>query len=375
MAEGKADSGKRRVSLIVATIAVGAVLALALWLWVAWRDADQTVDHGLPATKAAIRRAAVSEARLVIYSVTERPKVERLLADFQRTYPGITVDYVTLSAAALYQRTIAESGRGRTADITWSSAMDLQIKLVNDGFAQPYASPERAALPRWARWKDEAWGVTAEPIVIAYNRALVPKADIPRTHEALKVLLERRGDIYRGRIATYDPLRSAVGYLYVTQDEQASHDTAALFAAMARSKAILYDSTEAMIRDLAAGEQWIAYNMIGSYALEQQARDGSVGIVLPEDYTLVMSRIALIPAKAQHPNAARLFLDFLLSRRGQGHLSAMYMNPVRRDVSRLPGLTPPAASARAIHVGPSLLLSLDHLKKQGFARRWERLQE
>ena len=38
---------------------------------------------------------------------------------------------------------------------------------------------------------------------------------------------------------------------------------------------------------------------------------------MPKDYTLVTSRVAFISAKAKNPNAAQLFLDYLLSKRGQ----------------------------------------------------------
>ena len=54
--------------------------------------------------------------------------------------------------------------------------MDLQIKLVNDGYAQTYVSKEIAHIPDWAIWKDEAYAVTAEPIVIVYNKKLVAES-------------------------------------------------------------------------------------------------------------------------------------------------------------------------------------------------------
>ena len=38
---------------------------------------------------------------------------------------------------------------------------------------------------------------------------------------------------------------------------------------------------------------------------------------MPKDYTLVTSRVVFIPKGAKNPNAAKLFLDYLLSKRGQ----------------------------------------------------------
>ena len=89
--------------------------------------------------------------------------------------------------------------------------MDLQIKLVNDGHAQRYASPERDAVPHWANWKSQAWGVTAEPIVLLYNRRLIEPAAAPTSHLDFQRLLETRGHALDGRIATYDPGASATG--------------------------------------------------------------------------------------------------------------------------------------------------------------------
>ena len=52
--------------------------------------------------------------------------------------------------------------------------MDLQVKLAADGYALTYASPEIPSLPKWAVWKDQAYGTTYEPITFVYNKRLVP---------------------------------------------------------------------------------------------------------------------------------------------------------------------------------------------------------
>ena len=91
---------------------------------------------------------------------------------------------------------------------------------------------------------------------------------------------------------------------------------------------------------------------------------------MPRDYTLVMSRIALIPAAATHPAAAKLFLDFLLSRQGQQFLAARSMPSVRTDVSIPEGLSAPGVPLRAIRVGPALLVDRDGLTRSYFLKRW-----
>src|SRR4051794_8714974 len=151
--------------------------------------------------------------------------------------------------------------------------MDLQIKLVNDGYAMPYASPEAAFLPRWAVWRDEAYGISAEPVTIVYNRNLVPEAEVPRTHAALAQLLAAKSDAYKGKVATYDPERSSAGFLFLTQDIEITRSTWDLVRAMGQTGVKLYTSTEAMLGRVASGETLIAYNIIGSYAAEFAKHD------------------------------------------------------------------------------------------------------
>lgn len=317
-----------------------------------------------------VDQAKRREGTLTIWSSANSRSVAALLDGFRHLYPDISINYVELRTSALYQRSIANAGRD-TADILWSSAMDLQIKLVNDGYSQPYASPERSFLPDWAVWKNQAWGITAEPIVFAYNRKLTaayPK--VPDTHaDLVRFLRVNSRDLY-GKIATYNPGVSGGGYLYFAQDKQAYHNTWELVSAMGGAGVRLYPTSEAILEQLAQGHIAFAYDVVSSYALEASAANPQIGVVVPRDYALIMSRIAMIPEGARHPNAARLFLDYLLSRAGQSYLSAEYMTPVRPDVALPSGLRMETDSARAIRVGPGLLVQQDQLTRGKFLRDW-----
>ncbi len=248
--------------------------------------------------------------------------------------------------------------------------MDLQIKLVNDGYAQKYRSPERGALPRWAVWKDEAFGVTAEPIVFAYNIPAFQNHRLPRDHSQLLRMIEQDPSFFRDRIVTYDPEHSAAGYLYLRQDQQANGDTWQMVRAMGSLGLSTTASTDQMLTGISQGRWVMGYNAIGSYALERERTDPKIGIIVPQDYTLVMSRIALITADAPHPAAAKLFLDFLLSRSGQTLLARSWMHPVRSDVPVPKALKLDQVQTRAIRVGPALLVNLDRLSRTQFYKRW-----
>lgn len=76
----------------------------------------------------------------------------------------VKVDYNDLNSAELYNRYIAETAANLpSADVLWSSAMDLQMKLTNDNFAARYKSPEVGSLPDWAVWRDRSGRLALKP--------------------------------------------------------------------------------------------------------------------------------------------------------------------------------------------------------------------
>jgi iron(III) transport system substrate-binding protein len=331
--------------------------------------AAQQRPAGYPRSYDALIATAKTEGGVTIYGNADRDELVGVVAAFRRTYPGIVVRYADLNSIDLYRRLIVETRSGRrSADLVWSSAMDLQAKLINDGLAQSYASPEKPALPPQAVWKNMGYGVTAEPIGVVYNRRLIPDAKMPRSHAALEQLLRQRRALFTGRVTTFDPARSNVGYLYLTQDFAITRDTRGLLEAIAATKPVLSANTEPMLAAVATGKQAIAYNVIGSYALEKAKRDPRLGVVFPTDYTIVTSRIAFIPRAAHAPASAKLFLDFLLSRRGQSLLAQRSLWPVRTDV---PARRLPPAQARPVRVGPQLLVNLDRITRLRFLREWQ----
>lgn len=323
---------------------------------------------GYPRSYDALIDAARAERVVSVYANADKAEMAPVIIAFQRRYPGVTVRYADLGSTEMYRRFVTETrGRRASADLVWSSAMDQQVKLINDGYAQAYASPEKPALPASAVWKNMGFGVTAEPIGFVYNRKAISDARAPRSHAALEAMLRRDRKALTGRVATFDPARSNVGYLYLAEDFAITRDTRALVEAMAGTRPVLATNSEPMLRGVAEGRLRIAYNVIGSYALERARRDPRIGVVFPQDYTIVTSRIAFIAREARHPAAAKLFLDFLLSREGQSLLARHSLWPVRGDIKarRLP-----ATQARPIRVGPQLLVNLDRLKRQRFLRDW-----
>ena len=314
---------------------------------------------------------------MVLYAATDLQVVEPLIADFESLHPEIKVVYHDLNSGELYERFLKEVGRADQADVVWSSAMNLQFKLVNDGYAAPYKSSETAALPGWAIWKGEAFGVTFEPVVFAYNKKLISADEMPKTHAEFVRFLKERGPRWAHPIASYDPRGSGLGYLLHTQDLEANPVAFwNLIRAFGKNGVILEPSTAEMLAHISGGRAAIGYNVLLSYAMKRAATDPNLGVVLPNDYTLVLSRIAFINRQAPHPQAARKWMDYLLSRRGQALLNRIGLFAVREDVPHsdrsISDLRREMGQAlRPIVISTGLLTYLDRMKSALFLSRWD----
>ena len=326
---------------------------------------------------AADQAAAQKEGRLVVYSSTDSSSAEPLLQDFKSQYPGIQVEYNDLNTTEIYNRFVAEAAAGSgTADFLWSSAMDLQLQLVHNGNGQPYASAEVQHLPKWAVFQNQAYGTTFEPVTMTYNKRLLPQDAVPASHADLARLLKEKASVYKGKLATFDPEKSGVGFLMMTQDLKVFPAFWDMVKAMGAVDVKVYTSTGAMLEKVGSGEHTMAYNIIGSYGLLRQQKDPSIGMVFPKDYLLAFSRIAFIPKGARHPNAGKLFLDYILSKRAQTIMAnKALIYALRDDVegqATAANLTKEMGKAlKPIEVGPDLLTALDKTKRLDFLKRWQ----
>ncbi|HSK40752.1 MAG TPA: extracellular solute-binding protein [Arenibaculum sp.] len=366
---GRQSPRRRRDRPALAPIILLAVLA-ATPRWATGAEAARVLTLPAPGTE---------RERLLIHGTTDIEAVAPLLHDFRTADPDVAIDYVETTTQALYRDTVARNGgpdrEERPPDLLVSSAVDLQVKLVNDGYTRPHLSEAAHALPDWAHWRDEAFGFTFEPAVIVYNTELVPESEVPRTRDDLIGLLRERRGRYSGRVATYDIAESGIGYLLATRDSVVYSRFWQLAALLGQARARLACCTGDILGMVESGEALIGYNVLGSYARARAAEGAPIGIVLPEDYTLVVSRVAVIPATAPNPHLAGRFIDYLLSPRAQRILADA---PSSSGIlPATPGGTPAAspdtqagALLQPIAIDPALLVFRDPLKRRQFLEQW-----
>ena len=327
----------------------------------------------------AHRFPAVTEAaseKLTIYGSMDIGSARPLIEHYQRLRPTIAVTYHELDSLEIYSRLVDGVERKEpVADILLSPAMDLQVKLANDGYVRQYESEATAALPEWSQWRKEVFGFSFEPSVLVYNKRLLAADKVPTTRAGLQELIENNGEDLFGRITTYDIERSGLGFLFLTQDALRSQEIWSLVNAMGGSSIRLYTNTAAMLDHISSGKYVVGYNLLGSYAEQRAERDPNLGVVLLNDYTLMMTRTAVLPVIARQPKLAEDFLEFLLSKKGQttiANMSGLYaLHPGIEGDHTASDLRDDVSNIVPIKMGPTLIVYLDRAKRQRVLRQWQ----
>ena len=335
------------------------------------------VPAGYPADYVRTVAAAKREGKVIVYSVLSNKAAQPLVKDFSALYPEIKVEYDGESGSTeTYDRFLAESASGQGPDVMWSSAMDLQLKLVEDGHAMTYASPEAPKLPAWAVYKHQAYGTTFEPVVFIYNKEKVLGDEIPRDHAGFARVITSKADKFKGKVTAFDIEKSGVGFMFAVQDRAQYAGMGELLKAFGAAEYRASGGTGTMLEKVTSGEYLLGYNIMGAYALVRSKKEPSLGVVLPSDYTLVLSRVLFISKHARNPNAAKLWVDYMLSPRGQKVIGdSLELFTIRADVdaeytaAKLARDIGP--NARPIPLSAAVTTYLDSKKHAEFVDDWK----
>ncbi|RDL45656.1 ABC transporter substrate-binding protein [Marinomonas piezotolerans] len=313
------------------------------------------------------------DTTLRIYSATDISAIRPALQEFESFYPNITISYQEFNTKELFDELLTPSLP--SPDVVISSASDLQVKLVNDGLAQPiYDVPSADSHQPWAQWTNELFGFTYEPIVFVYNKEAFKDKPIPHTHEALAEQLREQAEFYQNRIGTYDAGSSGLGYLVASQDEVTFSLTGRLQESLGRAKADIHCCSSILLNRLTSGELVFGYNLLGSYAMAKAALNGRIGVIIPEDYALVVVRSAFVHKNAAQPSIAAAFIKYLRSPAGQNTIATKTaLMPLDRQLGShndSDNQLQKSTNFHPIRLGPELLLYLDQHKQMQFLNGW-----
>src|SRR5919109_249249 len=266
---------------------------------------------------------AKKEGTFVLYTSMNVPDVNQLFDDFRKRYPFIAPQSYTTRSAALLQRVITEAQAGRNlADVIQGNAFTLYL-LAKKNHTEPYASPESKSFPDSFRDPAGHWiAAYLQLNVIGYNTRLVAMSEAPKGYDDLlnpkwkgKMGLDDKQYIW------FDGILKVMG-----------RERGIAYVRRLATQAIQFRSGNTLLANLlAAGEFSVLVNTRPETLDELKQKGAPVEWVGPKPTTANVLPIA-VARNAPHPNAARLFMDYVLSVEGQKKLSAMGRTPARTGI-------------------------------------------
>lgn len=285
--------------------AVGLVLSLAF-----------TVPPARAADDEALVKAAKAEGAVTWYVSVVDEIARRIDTAFKEKY-GITVSRLRLPGPTLVQRFSAEAESGKfAADVLVGTIFStgLANTLIAKGWVEPIGSAGIPALQgEYPQEHNEGPGrfLGTSPWQIGVNTQRVKPHEIPKTWNDL---LNAR---WKGRLIAVDPGASPDTYFpfWAMLEKNLGSD---FLKALQKQEIRIGASLAPAVQSLAAGEGDLALPVYAAIILPLKAKGAPVDLVTIAGPTTGNAAQIIITKldKTPHPNAARLFASFLLSKEG-----------------------------------------------------------
>ena len=279
-----------------------ALLVLAVWA------ASLSIAS---AQDAALVQAAKKEGTVMWYTSLALPSSTSIAHSFKLKYPGMDVEVHRTGSQRVLQRVMQEAAAGvKTVDVIHTSDAGHFVLLKEKGMLLKYAPQGTMPFPAGFKDKDGFYfGMRATLSVIADNPKLISDKDAPRTWKDLlnpkwkgKMVSAHPG--YSGIIMTHVlALVNLYGWDY--------------FRDLAKNSLHVVQSANDPAGVVASGERPVGVNGAEYFYYKTQKQGNPIKIIYPsEGIPLVVSPVA-VAKDAPHPNAAKLFVDYIFSKESQ----------------------------------------------------------
>jgi iron(III) transport system substrate-binding protein len=287
------------------------------------------------ADTASLESDAKKEGELTWYvSQVNGETAEAAGNAFTALHPGVKVNVIRITTQVAYQRVKQELQHDSLVCDVLSTTDIAQYKNLKKSKQIAKIAPSNAAGLSAPFQNFDADGyyypTYAGEVVMAYNTSKVTAAQAPKNWPDLL------DPTWKGKVALGDPgfsgyagnwvvlMRKLYGWKY--------------FETLKKTDPLITRSIIDTVTFLNSGERWIAVSPSAS-VLESIDKGNPLAVVYPTDGAVLMIAPSAVLAKAPHPNAARLFLDFLLSADYAKIAVKSRGESLRPDVPSLPGVT------------------------------------
>ena len=304
--------------------------------------------------------AAKQEGKVAFYTSIELQTAEKIGKAFEAAYPGISVQVERNGCERLFQRLAEERASNiRVADAIECSDITALINWKRQGWLAPFVPVDVAE--KWPADQRDPDGYfaterfTLSPI--AYNTKLVKAEDAPKSFADLldkkwtgKIVKAHPG--YSGTIMTVTfQLSRALGWDF--------------FRKLGQQRVMQVQSAAEPPKKVAQGERPIAADGGEYFMLQIRDQGGAIEPVYPSEGTPSIPGGAGVIVDAPHPNAARLFIIWLLSHDGQQLLvDTGWLRSFHPDVKPKPGMKP-LSEIKILNADPAAQeQAIDEIKKK-----------
>lgn len=278
------------------------------------------------------RAREAGESKVSFYTSMVPAQFEAVSAVWNELYPEIAIEHVRADLGQTLERVLAEHRAGQYIADVISTNESAFVALMDEGLLAEFDTPTREDWiePFSSDFNGYQFPSRLLQIGFAVNTDAVSEDEYPRTWEDLT------DPKWQGRLGIPDPrVGGGAQQWFVTlwDDENFGPE---YFEALAANDPLVKPGILQVQQSVEVGEidvDVVAYD----YAVLPARDEGQpVEYVLPEDGTIVSATMDSVAANAPNPNAAQLFVHFLMSEEGQRALAEVYVSPVHSDVDPNP---------------------------------------
>jgi len=265
----------------------------------------------MPAWEQQLYDAAKKEKQFTVYTAHyDTQTIADLCEAFDKKYPGVKCNFVRTTAQVAFQRFQQDlQAKLAVASVFSSTDVSHYPDLKKRGLLlayQPHNLPQMVdSLKQYNDPDHHYWITAADLVVIAYNNSLVAEKDAPKNWTDLldpkwKDKVSIGHPAFSGYVGTWVVLmRKLYGWDY--------------FEKLEKNKPLIGRSIVDTVTMLNSKERWVAASAEGPTLISRD-RGNPLSVIYPTDGTLLMVSRTGIPKNAPAPNAAKLFVEFMLDK-------------------------------------------------------------
>ena len=285
------------------------------------RSRITAVILGLSIMFGSVAFAAESQ-KLIIYTSMKESLIGGLVGGFNKQHPNISVDYQSAGAGKLMAKLAAERQSGKIlADLIWTSEVPDFYNMKNEGMLEQYTSPAFAeVLNPFDDFDGYFTAMRLGTLGIAYNTRFIKEAPTQWT--------DLTKPAFKGGFGIANPSLSGTAYMSIALlQKQFGWE---FFENLRKNGARIGKGSGQVIDDTASGEL-VASLAVDYITNDKIAKGAHLALVYPPEILMAPSPAAIIKG-TPNLDAAKKFIDFLLSKEAQTIIAGEGTLPVRTDV-------------------------------------------